>query len=90
MTRRRWVVATVGLILAALVIAVWVVPTVRGPWVDCDPSMSSEDCERSWRSLAEFYAPGGQALFPITNAKVERCYAEVYILYFWPAATSEC
>jgi hypothetical protein len=45
MTRMRWVVATVGLILAALVLAVWVVPTVRGPWVDCGP-LDQATCDR--------------------------------------------
>jgi len=68
MSRRSIAAAALGSLLSAIVVMVWVIPTVFGPRVDCgeiDPAA----CDRIWRDTAVRIG-GIQQLFPVTSAEV--------------------
>jgi hypothetical protein len=78
MTRRRWVLALLGLSLVALVAFVWVIPTVRGPVVECE-RLDGPTCDQVWHAAAS--SSGILAVLPVTYARVEggSCSNEVWL-----------
>lgn len=70
MTRTRAVVGVLGLVLAAVIAVVWVVPTVIGPTLECR-DIDAKACDRVWRAAAA-EADGLQVTLhlPVTRALV--------------------
>jgi hypothetical protein len=79
MTRRRWALALFGLSLVALVTFFWLIPTVRGPVVECQ-GIDAPTCDRVWRAAAAS-SSGILAILPVTYARVAggSCSNEVWL-----------
>lgn len=71
MTRTRAVAGVLGLVLAAVLVVVWILPTVNGPSLECR-DIEAEACGRVWRAAAAEHADGLQGLLhlPVTQARV--------------------
>ena len=76
-----------ALVLAPVVVAVWVIPAVRGPVVECI-DIDAAACEQEWRSVAAGL-DGIQRVLPVTAARVRgsanvTC-PQVYVEWLWGA-----
>lgn len=71
MTRARAIVGVLGLVLAAVLALVWVLPTVFGPSLECR-RIDVAACDRVWRAAAAEHAYGPAKLLhlPVTRALV--------------------
>jgi hypothetical protein len=83
MTVRRAIVASLGLLLAAVLLVVWVVPVVQGPTVECN-GIAPAACEDAWQAVAGDW-DGIQRVLPVTAAQVSdggKC-PTVYVEWLW-------
>jgi hypothetical protein len=71
---RGWALAASGLVAAACLAVLWVIPLAHGPRVECR-NISADGCEHAWRDdarLAPFFG------LPITYARVIGASCETY------------
>ena len=71
MTRTRAVAGVLGLVLAAVLVVVWILPTVNGPSLECR-DIDATGCDRVWRAAAAEHTEGIQEVLhlPVTRAMV--------------------